>query len=108
MQLISVKSCNLTLPDSYSDLGLIHRCCVCAICLQLVLLFMVVFDPVCDAQKDAQTMQTVHVLWIRLSHSDQDFFRLGLAQDTGEWLQEHLEVIFMRECTQHFLSELRE
>lgn len=36
-------------------------------------------------------MQTVHVPRLRLSHGHQDPFRFGLAQDTGEGLQKHLE-----------------
>lgn len=57
-------------------------------------LLLVVFDPVRDAQEDAQQMQTVHVPRVRLGHGDQDLFRLGLAQDTGEGLQKHLEDTF--------------
>ena len=85
--------------DLSSDLDLIHRCCVCVVVLALwwVQFFVVVFDPVCDAQEDAQPMQTVHVPWVRLGHGDQGLFRLGLAQDKGERLQKHLEVTFMQE-----------
>lgn len=82
--------------DLYSDLGLFHRCCLCVAALDLlwVQFFLVVFDPVCDAQEDAKPMQTVHVPQVRLSYSDQDLFRLGLAQDQRERLQKHLEVTF--------------
>jgi len=79
--------------DLYSHLGRNHgsRVCVTALALRWVQLFLVVFDPVCDAQEDAEPMQAVQVLRVRLSHGDKDLFRLGLAQDTGERLQEHLE-----------------
>lgn len=89
----------------YSDLCLFHGCCVRVVVLALwwVQLFLVVFDPVCDAQEDAQPMQTVHVPRVRLGHSHQDLFGLGLAQDTGKRLQKHLEVTFTEEHTHHFL-----
>lgn len=58
-------------------------------------LVLVVLDPVCDAQEDAQSMQTVHVLRVRLGDSDQDLFRFGLAQDPGQRLQKYLEVTYM-------------
>lgn len=82
--------------DLYSDLGPFHRSSVrdAVLVLWWVQLLVVVFDPVRDAQEDAQLMQTVHVPWVRLGDHDQDLFRLGLAQDTGERLQKHLEVTF--------------
>lgn len=75
-----------------------HRCRVrVAILARLwVQLFLVVFDPVGDAQEDPQSMQMVRVLVVRLGHSDQHLFGLGLAQDTRERLQKHLQVTFIQ------------
>lgn len=55
-------------------------------------LLLEVLDPVCDAQKDAQSMQTGDVLWVRLGYCGQDLFGLGLAQHLGKGLQKHLKV----------------
>lgn len=75
-----------------------HRCRVrVAILARLwVQLFLVVFDPIGDAQEDPQSMQMVRVLVVRLGHSDQHLFGLGLAQDTRERLQKHLQVTFIQ------------
>lgn len=90
----------LYFSDSNSDLGLFHRCCVhVVLALWWVQLLVIVFDPLSDAQEDPQPVQTVHVSRVRLGHSDEDLFRLGLAQDTGKRLQKHLEVTFMQEHT---------
>lgn len=63
---------------------------VATLALWWVQLFLVVFDPVRDAPEEPQSMQTVHVPQVRLGHSDQDLFRLGLAQGKRERLQKHL------------------
>lgn len=54
---------------------------------------LIVFDPLCDSQEDAQPMQTIDLLWVRLGHSDQDLFSLSLrlAQDVKKRLQKHLK-----------------
>lgn len=90
----------------YSDLDLLQVTCVCdaILALQSAELLLVVFDPVSDAQEDAEPMQTVHVARVRLGHSDQDLFRLGLAQDLRERLQKHLEVTFMSFIILSYLS----
>ena len=94
----------MTFSD-YSDLGLFHRSCrhVAVLDLWWVQFFLVVSDPGCDAQEDAQSVQTVHVPWVRLGRSDQDVFRLGLAQDKGERLQKDLKVTFTQKHTHCFL-----
>lgn len=74
--------------------------------LWLVQLLLVVFDPLSDSQEDSQPVQTVHVSRVRLGHSDEDLFRLGLAQNTGERLQKHLEGTFTKRhihTVHHFL-----
>lgn len=76
---------------------------VAILALWWVQLFLVVFDPVCDAQEDAQPVQTVHVLRVGLGHSDQDPLRLGLAYDAGERLQKHLKFTFAQEHAHHSL-----
>lgn len=62
------------------DLGPFHRCCVHVVLpLRWIQFFLVVSDPLCDALQDAQLVQTVQVPWVRLGHSNEDLFRLGLA-----------------------------
>lgn len=56
-------------------------------------LFLIVFDPIRDAHEDAESVQAVHVPRVGLGHGHEDLFGLCLAQDAGERLQKHLEVI---------------
>ena len=54
-------------------------------------LLLVVLDPLCDPQADGELVQAVEVPGVRASHSQQEGFRAGLAQDPVQRLQEHLQ-----------------
>lgn len=96
---------NIDFTIFFSDLGVFQRCCVRVLALLWVQFFLIVFDPVRDAQEDPEPMQTVHVARVRLGHGDQDLFRLGLAQHPRKRLQKHLQVTITKEHSLFFFWE---